>query len=441
MGCGASLHGNQESVKIEGPVLCAIGGLNELGDASNSMEIYNLLTDSWVPMKKRMSESRQGCGVAAVRGKIYVVGGLDRSGNPLNTMEMYDPVLDSWTMVKEPMKQSRFYCGVAVVDEQLYVVGGKNESGTALNTMEVYDPATDTWKQIHKRMGECRQGCAVAVLGGKIHVIGGVNEADDPLTTIEVFDPTPDSKEDHYEKPWTQMSAPLNECRVNCGVAVVEEKLYVIGGCNEDGNRLNTMEIFDPVFRTWSKVRNCMSQPRQRCGVAVFQDKICVIGGLGKREPLNTMEVYDIPAGAWTLVPDKMSQCRCGMVAVYLEPVEPVAPTEPAMPTGAAALAPTTGKSETAPPIVAATAPAGASESSPLVDGGDATPREKPLPLVADTAAPASDGSAAAPFFSASSDSEPVARVDAPGGEAATPKGDADACAGLPAVSQAAMQT
>jgi len=42
MGCGAS-----QASKISGPVLCAVGGLDDRADTLSSLEIYDPASESW----------------------------------------------------------------------------------------------------------------------------------------------------------------------------------------------------------------------------------------------------------------------------------------------------------------------------------------------------------------------------------------------------------
>lgn len=261
-----------------------------------------------------MCESRQGCAVASIQGKLYAIGGLDESGSPLSSMEMYDPSLDIWTLVKAPMSQCRYYCGAAVINDKLYVVGGLNRSGVALDTIEMYDPALNSWNPLLKSMSKCRQSCAVAALHGKVCVVGGLNQSGDPLSTMEMYDPAADR--------WAHARLPMSECRVHCGVAVLDEKLYVVGGSNQFGKRLNTMEIYHSASDSWIKAPNGMSQCRQRCGVSVLGTKICVIGGLGRSEALKTVEVYDTLSGRWSVMEDRMRQTRCGLASVFFDPAD-----------------------------------------------------------------------------------------------------------------------
>jgi N-acetylneuraminic acid mutarotase len=89
--------------------------------------------------------------------------------------------------------------------------------------------------------------------------------------------------------------------RLGPGVAVVNGKLYAIGGGNEDG-QLNTNEEYDPATNTWTTKRP-MPTSRGEFAIAVYQNKIYVIGGggdFGLEEVTGINEAYDPSTDTWT---------------------------------------------------------------------------------------------------------------------------------------------
>ena len=89
--------------------------------------------------------------------------------------------------------------------------------------------------------------------------------------------------------------------RSGLGVAVVDGKIYTIGGDN--GNFLNTNEMYDPETDTWIN-KTSMPTPRAGFGIAVYQNKTFVFGGYGYiygSVPgyIGTTEVYDPVTDTW----------------------------------------------------------------------------------------------------------------------------------------------
>ena len=71
----------------------------------------------------------------------------------------------------------------------MYAVGGKDEQGNKLKTVERYDPGSDEWELV-ANMGTKRWGAGVAVMEKRLWVIGGMNGAEKgALPTLEVYDP------------------------------------------------------------------------------------------------------------------------------------------------------------------------------------------------------------------------------------------------------------
>jgi len=92
------------------------------------------------------------------------------------------------------------------------------------------------------------------------------------------------------EDSWETME-PMPTARSSFGVAVVNRRIYAIGGTND--SLLGTNEMYDPVTDTWT-TKKPMPTPRSAFAIAVFQNKIYVIGGyVGDFDYTTTNQVYD----------------------------------------------------------------------------------------------------------------------------------------------------
>jgi N-acetylneuraminic acid mutarotase len=99
------------------------------------------------------------------------------------------------------------------------------------------------------------------------------------------------------EDSWIRLE-PMPTARSGFGVAVVDGKIYAIGGSN--GSYLAVNEMYDPATDTWT-AKKSMPTPRHSFGIAVYQNKIYVIGGsIGNLlSCLKTTEVYDTLTDTW----------------------------------------------------------------------------------------------------------------------------------------------
>ena len=105
------------------------------------------------------------------------------------------------------MGEERSRPGVAVLnDGKLYAVGGYS-GDDALSSVERYDPALDAWEAVAP-MAEARFFHAVAVLDGKLYAVGGQNYG--LLSSVERYDPATNA--------WEAV-APMAAARMD-GVAV-----------------------------------------------------------------------------------------------------------------------------------------------------------------------------------------------------------------------------
>ncbi|MBN1245261.1 hypothetical protein JXA31_06680 [Candidatus Bathyarchaeota archaeon] len=93
------------------------------------------------------------------------------------------------------------------------------------------------------------------------------------------------SAADAAEGTWVAKE-PMHVARRNLGVAVVNGKIYAIGGLLENGVATGANEEYDPTTDTWT-FRKPMPTPRANFGVEVYQNKIYCIGGAGEMNKVH----------------------------------------------------------------------------------------------------------------------------------------------------------
>ena len=72
--------------------------------------------------------------------------------------------------------------------------------------------------------------------------------------------------------------AAMNAARHSMGVAVLDVKMYAVGGY--DGvDTLSSLECFDPLMGQWSMILAAMNTARHSRGVAVLEWKMYAVGG------------------------------------------------------------------------------------------------------------------------------------------------------------------
>lgn len=91
--------------------------------------------------------------------------------------------------------------------------------------------------------------------------------------------------------------ANLHDARSGLGTAVINGKIYAIGGAGNHGFQA-TNEEYNVVTNTWT-IKSPMPTPRSAFGIAVCQDRIYCIGGYVSGGPTAVNEVYDPTKDTW----------------------------------------------------------------------------------------------------------------------------------------------
>jgi N-acetylneuraminic acid mutarotase len=254
-----------------------------------STYMYDPSSNTWT-VKAPMPTEEYGFAAAAYQNTIYIIGGcsaFDESGFPINCTglnQAYDTSTNTW-QVKEPMPTARAYLQAGVVGGKIYLIDGApsnngNGLGSYIDVNEVYNPANDSWTTAAS-MG--LQGddlgidqYASTVLDNKVYVIGGffnyqvlVDEGG-----ARYYDPESNN--------WTAIkSSPYwigGAGAAATSGTLAPKNIYVEGGTfpGEENSFFN--EIYNPETGNWSYGAP-LPTTRCFCGVAVVSDAIYVIGG------------------------------------------------------------------------------------------------------------------------------------------------------------------
>jgi N-acetylneuraminic acid mutarotase len=157
-----------------------------------------------------------------------------------------------------------------------------------------------TWTQ-KSDMPTPRFGHSVAVVNDKIYVIGGTATETafangKPIAAVEEYDPATDT--------WTRKSdMPEPRGYIYGSHPVVDGKIYIIGGGKTAVSRV---DVYDPATDTWSRAAD-MPTARMLYARVAWNGKIYTFGGmtgtLGSSSPtVNVTEVYDPQTDSWSQV-------------------------------------------------------------------------------------------------------------------------------------------
>uniref|UniRef100_A0A8C9S4E2 Kelch repeat and BTB domain containing 13a n=1 Tax=Scleropages formosus TaxID=113540 RepID=A0A8C9S4E2_SCLFO len=106
---------------------------------------------------------------------------------------------------------------------------------------------------------------------------------------------------DEDEKDWKVLTdLPANASTTMAGVAVLDNKLYIVGGVRDISNKVvDTCFCYDATTDTWSTFTG-PHQPRYNFSLVGHDDCLYAIGGECERTPMSSVEVYKVSTGVWS---------------------------------------------------------------------------------------------------------------------------------------------
>ena len=167
--------------------------------------------------------------VELVGTEVHLIGGwsFDRSNNvSLASHTVFDLVGGTYlTAPVAPLATARNHAYSGVIGGKIYVTGGRapgheSNDGSNVASTEVYDPAHDSWAPLPD-LPTPRSGGASAVLDDKLYVLGGQLAGQPVYKTVSRFDPRTGA--------WETLGDMPIELTGHRAVAV-GTSIYVVGG-------------------------------------------------------------------------------------------------------------------------------------------------------------------------------------------------------------------
>jgi N-acetylneuraminic acid mutarotase len=296
----------RRALPLIGVALCASFGLAQLGRAQQRTSPTE--TETWTTMASMPVAQCEG-GTAVLNGRIYVMGGWKDEPSPYNLTQIYDVAKNEWSE-GVPLPESIHHEGVAVVGGKIYVIGGFQQAfphRVPIDHVWEFDPVTNKWTA-RAPLPSPRGALVVEAIGNLIYAVGGEHDRPPgasldppgspaaylPVADLAVYDPKTDK--------WTTLP-PMHVRRDHAYGAVMNGKLYVVGGRDRPVYTLDALEEYDPATNAWTE-KAPMPTGRSGGNGAVLGGKFYVFGGEGnKASPLGIFdqaEAYDPATDSWT---------------------------------------------------------------------------------------------------------------------------------------------
>jgi len=256
--------------------------------------------------------ARQEILPGGLNGRIYVIGGWLDGSSITNLVEVYDPTTDTWSTVA-PLPYPLHHCALASVDGILYVIGGYYNIPLpwfSVNDVLAYDPNTDQWTY-RTPMSIKRGEHSAVVYQNKIYVTGGNDYNGNATPVVEIYDPATDT--------WS-LADSIPTVRHHHASAVVDSLIYVVGGrqgyWGGPYTTISTIEAYSPASDIWYTVTD-MPNPRGGLSAAGIDGRLYVFGG---EIPglFEEVEEYDPVGDSWRELTPMLTP-RHGTAAVVIE--------------------------------------------------------------------------------------------------------------------------
>lgn len=247
-------------------------------------------------------------------GRFYSIGGRssDTAGNNVRNPLEYNPATDTWVQKSAMLPDdniNNMACGLLTQGgtPQIFCAGGSAGGGTtASSRMFSYNPVTDTvttlpaadnWPGNSK--GNVLPG-GFAVVNNKLYTIGGFVISGSMVSFLYEFDPNAASGSRWSEK------ADLPVQRGYVPAIALNGMIYTAGGSEWDGTTLaDSADSFkyDPGTNTWTPIAN-IPRPTGETKAVVVDNEVWVLGG-GRTapNPANEVNIYNPGTNSWRLGP------------------------------------------------------------------------------------------------------------------------------------------
>uniref|UniRef100_A0A6Q2Y1Y7 Kelch-like family member 32 n=1 Tax=Esox lucius TaxID=8010 RepID=A0A6Q2Y1Y7_ESOLU len=133
------------------------------------------------------------------------MSGVTNTAQYQNRLMVYDPEQNQW-LTRSPMLQRRVYHVMAAVRRQLYVLGGNdldfNNDRILVRHIDSYNIDMDQWTRCTFSLLTGQNESGVAVHDDRIYVVGGYSIwTNEPLACIQVLDVSTEGKEEVFYGP------------------------------------------------------------------------------------------------------------------------------------------------------------------------------------------------------------------------------------------------
>ncbi|MEW6685226.1 MAG: carboxypeptidase regulatory-like domain-containing protein [Candidatus Edwardsbacteria bacterium] len=198
-----------------------------------------------------------------------------------------------------PTSYKLVFSASGFISDSISPVITKVDSISVVNFALGQSPADGSLRWITKtEMPSWRYALGTAIVNSKIYVIGGADYLANPVSAVWEYNPAADTING---SPWaTKAPLPTPRYGLTC-ISLGDSIIYAIGGYDVNGNALSTVEAYKPFTDTWLTGFAPMPTPRAFLGIGALNDTIYAVGGENNSiAGLDTVEAYAPLTNSWT---------------------------------------------------------------------------------------------------------------------------------------------
>jgi N-acetylneuraminic acid mutarotase len=243
-------------------------------------------------------------------GRFYAMGGRtsDAFGSEMTTPYEFNPKNNTWAFKTAPLPDNQvcnMACGVLNVGRTpyIYCVGGTTGGGatTATNRVFRYDPVADKIETVgidawNESAPNTVPG-GFAVVQNKLYLLGGLTIGNE--VTNRIFEFTPGNSQGSQ---WTQKNAALPVAMAYLPATAIGDLIFTAGGstfvpCNLI--ETNNSYVYDPVKDSVSPIANIPRAVGETQAVTIANE-MWVLGGGRTTPPASAdVNIYNPVTGQW----------------------------------------------------------------------------------------------------------------------------------------------
>jgi len=150
---------------------------------------------------------------------------------------------------------------------------------TSEATMERLDTLTQTQTQLADRLPNCLVYMTAAVLDDKLYVLGGKQKIDGNFVASDIMYALEEHESQADQGQWRRHEARLNRGRNGTTAIAFQGKIYACGGSSLENEYMRSVESFDPLIGEWRLEDEQMTTARAGATLVIFEDEIYAVAG------------------------------------------------------------------------------------------------------------------------------------------------------------------